>query len=230
MATSSEDPYEAEEHAVEEHNLEEQPKKEKKRINEPLDWIEVQRWNQSDHSDKDIKVFIRAELDALNRSAGIMDLPGAHKDQNNEYFDFQFRRNWITEKGQVENFLCACPLRERCNCKCEAKIAIHPTMTILYFSKQHTAQDHACELDKGKWCLEVFKPYSIGKQILESDRTVFLTFATPWNLLIFWRACWTGFGMQISGDVTIKASNTALNKLVFAVNRLGSHAVPLCQP
>jgi hypothetical protein len=50
---------------------------------------------------------------------------------------------------EVENFLCACPLRDRCNCKCEAKIAIHPTMTILYFSKPHTAQDHACELDKG---------------------------------------------------------------------------------
>jgi hypothetical protein len=66
MASSSEDPYEAEEHAVEEHDLEEQPKK-KYRINEPLDWIEVNRWNWSDHSDKKIKVFIRAEL---VRSAG----------------------------------------------------------------------------------------------------------------------------------------------------------------
>ena len=249
-----------------------------------------------------------------------MHLPGAHKDRNNEYGDFQFRRNWITEKGQVENFLCACPLRERCNCKCEAKIAVHPAMTILYFNKPHTAQDHACEVDKGKFlkfaqksfiatavkvaplqtgsellrnvqdsptkvidhkyrksvdrlvrksrseimnvsldgvtidntigslsrlaeaiwivdavkrheggqrCLELFKPYCIGKQILESDRTVFLTFATPWDLLNFWRACGTGFDVQISGDVTSKASTTALNKLVFAVNRLGSHAAPL---
>ena len=124
MASTSEEPYEAEEHAVEEAedhavDLEEQPMKKKKRINEPRDWIEVERWNRSDHSDQDIKVFIRAELDALNRAAGIMHLPGAHKDRNNEYGDFQFRRNWITEKGQVENFLCACPLRERCNCKCE---------------------------------------------------------------------------------------------------------------
>jgi hypothetical protein len=52
MASASEAPYEAEEHAVnitEEHAvyLEEQPKK-KKRINEPLDWIEVERWNRSD--------------------------------------------------------------------------------------------------------------------------------------------------------------------------------------
>ena len=63
--------------------------------------------------------------------------------------------------------------------------------------------------------------------MLESYRTVFLTFATPWNLLNYWRACWTGFGVQTSGDVTSKASSTALNKLVFAVNRLGSHAAPL---
>ena len=71
MASTSEEPYEAEEHAVEEAedhavDLEEQPMKKKKRINEPRDWIEVERWNRSDHSDQDIKVFIRAELDALN--------------------------------------------------------------------------------------------------------------------------------------------------------------------
>jgi hypothetical protein len=73
MASASEDPYEAEEHAVNE-----------------------------------------AEDHAVS-----------HTDRNNEYSDFQFRHNWITEKGQVENFLCACPLRERCNCKCEhGKVAI----------------------------------------------------------------------------------------------------------
>ena len=75
MASASEEPYEAEEHAVDEAedhavDLEEQPKKKKKRINEPRDWIEVERWNWSDHSDKKIKVFIRAELDELNWSAG----------------------------------------------------------------------------------------------------------------------------------------------------------------
>jgi hypothetical protein len=83
--------------------------------------------------------------------------------------------------------------------------------------------------EEGQRCLELFKPYCIGKQILESDSTLFLTFAIPWNLLNFWRACGTGFGVsvQISGDVTSKAFTTALNILVFAVNRLGSHAVPL---
>jgi hypothetical protein len=63
MASASEEPYEAEEHAVNEAEdhavyLEAQPKK-KKRINEPRDWIEVECWNRSDHSDQDIKVFIR---------------------------------------------------------------------------------------------------------------------------------------------------------------------------
>jgi hypothetical protein len=42
----------------------------KKRINEPRDWIEANRWNRSDHSDKNIRVFIHTELDALNWSAG----------------------------------------------------------------------------------------------------------------------------------------------------------------
>jgi hypothetical protein len=55
----------------------------KRRINEPQDWIKVQCWNLSDHSDKDIKVFICAELDVLNLSAGIMHLPGDHKNRNN---------------------------------------------------------------------------------------------------------------------------------------------------
>jgi hypothetical protein len=117
MASASEEPFEAAEEADHEHDLEEQPKK-KKGINEVWDWIKVNRWDRSDHSDKDIKVFIRAELDALNRSAGIMHIPGAHKNRINEYRDFQFRCIRINEKGQVENFLCACPLRERCNCKC----------------------------------------------------------------------------------------------------------------
>jgi hypothetical protein len=58
----------AAEHTVEKHDLAEQPKK-KKRINEPQDWIKVNRWNWSDNSNKNIKVFIRAKLDALNWSA-----------------------------------------------------------------------------------------------------------------------------------------------------------------
>jgi hypothetical protein len=33
--------------------------------------------------------------------------------------------------------------------------------------------------------------------------------------------------VHVSSDVTSKASDTTLNKLVFAVNRLGSHAAPL---
>jgi hypothetical protein len=65
MASALEDPYKA---------AETTEKTEKKIINELPEWIEVNRWNRSDHSDKDIKVFIREELDALNPvnlSAGI---------------------------------------------------------------------------------------------------------------------------------------------------------------
>jgi hypothetical protein len=94
MASASEEPYEAEEHAINEAEdhavyLEEQPKK-KKRINELRDWIEVERRNRSDHSDQDIKVFIRAVLDALNLDACIMHLPGAHKDRNMSTVIFNF--------------------------------------------------------------------------------------------------------------------------------------------
>jgi hypothetical protein len=45
--------------------------------------IKVNRWNWSDHSNKKIKVFIRAELDELNWSAGLQIC-------NNEYCDSHF--------------------------------------------------------------------------------------------------------------------------------------------
>ena len=69
----------------------EPPAKKKKKNNKVRDWIETKRWNRTDHSDKDIEAFVRAELDELNRSAGIMHLPGAHKDSVNKYGDFQYR-------------------------------------------------------------------------------------------------------------------------------------------
>ena len=37
-------------------------------------------------------------------------------------------------------------------------------------------------------CLDVFKVYIVGRQIMEEDRTVFLTFANVWNLLNIFRA------------------------------------------
>ena len=32
-------------------------------------------------------------------------------------------------------------------------------------------------------CLDILKVYIVGQQIMEEDRTVFLTFANVWNLL-----------------------------------------------
>ena len=126
------------------------PVKKKKKINQKREWIEAKRWNRADHSEQDIEAFVRAELDELNQSAGIMHLPGAHKDRVNKYGDFQYRGSWAS-KGDVLNFTCACPLRERCACECEAKVSFHPNFVILYFHKAHSAQDHVCDKDQSKY-------------------------------------------------------------------------------
>jgi hypothetical protein len=44
------------------------------------------------------------------------------------------------------------------------------------------------------------------------NRTVFLTFATDYNILNLWRAVGTGYDVQLHGDVTGKASTLALSK------------------
>ena len=69
--------------------------------------------------------------------------------------------------------------------------------------------------------------YVIGRQILASDRTVFLTFANPFDLLNLFRSVASGYDVQLQGDVTAKASQAALNKLGFGVNMLGSSFAPL---
>jgi hypothetical protein len=251
------------------------PAKKKKNVNKLRDWIEAKRWQRTDHSDQDIEVLVRAELDALNRSAGIMHLPGAHQDRVNKYGDFQYRRSWAS-KGDVMNFLCACPLRERCGCECEAKIAYQPAVVILFFHKAHSARDHVCERDQSKYLTFQQKsfiatavkiaPLQTGSELIRnvqdsptkaidhkykrsvdrlvrqqrtqivnvslegieidntvgslarlaealwvgdaitkhkegetmsSDRTVFLTFTTVWNLLNFWRSVGTGYNVQL---------------------------------
>ena len=37
-------------------------------------------------------------------------------------------------------------------------------------------------------CLDMFKVYIVGRQTIEEDSTVFLTFANVWNLLNIFRA------------------------------------------
>ena len=114
--------------------------------------MEVERWKRCDHSDEDIEVFVRKHLDDLNRSAGILyAIPGAHKNRNNKYCDFQFRRKWQTNKGAVMNYSVSCPLKDRCCCSCKPKISHEPEEIILFFHKAHTAQDHFSERDSGKF-------------------------------------------------------------------------------
>jgi hypothetical protein len=53
--------------------------KKKKQQNLPRDWKEVKRWQRADYSDDYIDVFVRKDLDDLNRSGGILAFLGAQK-------------------------------------------------------------------------------------------------------------------------------------------------------
>ena len=66
-----------------------------------------------------------------------------------------------------------------------------------------------------------------GRQIMEEVRTVFLTIANVWNLLIIFRAAGSGYAVQLHGDITFKASKAALNKLGSGIKMLGTWK-PLC--
>jgi len=150
----TEDDSEDEEEEEEPESDEEEPApppKKKKKENKPRDWKEVERWQRDNHTDEDIDVFIRKHLDDLNRSAGILSVPGAHKNRVNKYGDFQFRHKWQSSQGKVMNDSASCPLKDRCGCECEAKIMRTSEEVILFFHKAHTAEDHVPEKDKGKF-------------------------------------------------------------------------------
>ena len=57
-------------------------------------------------------------------------------------------------------------------------------------------------------CLDMFKVYIrvVGRQIIEEDRSVFLTYANVWNLLNIFRAVGSEYAVQLLGDVTFKIS------------------------
>ena len=106
------------------------------------DFTQFDRWDRSDCTDEDILVFICSHLDQCNMDAGIQHFPGKHKDRKNVYGDFQLRRKWSTNRNLVNNTILSCPLRDRCNCQCQAKIVETLVQTILYFSSMHTAAEH----------------------------------------------------------------------------------------
>jgi hypothetical protein len=86
--------------------------------------------------------------------------------------------------------------------------------------------ENAFKLHKQEECIDLFKPYVIGRQSLASDRTMFLSVATCWDLLSIFRSLAAGYLVQLQCDVTSKASTAALNKLGFGVNMLGGHFAP----
>ena len=67
--------------------------------------------------------------------AGIQNAPCKHKDRKNEYCDFQLRQKWSTNINLVNDTILSRPLRDRCNCQCQAKIVEIPVQTILYISE-----------------------------------------------------------------------------------------------
>ena len=123
----------------------------KKRAVLTREFTEFDRWDRSDCTDEDILVFIRRHLDQCNMDAGIQHVPGKHKDRKNVYGDFQLRRKWSTNRNMVNNTILSCPLRDRCNCQCQAKIVETPVQTILYFTSMHTAADHVATKDHSKY-------------------------------------------------------------------------------
>ena len=127
------------------------PAKKKRSASEQREWTEMNRWDRSDSTDEEILVFIRKDLDELNSSAGILHLPGSHRDSKNEFGDFQFRRSWTSGNDYIKNTILNCPLFRRCGCKCQAKIVQTPVQTILSISNLHTAADHLPEKDKAKF-------------------------------------------------------------------------------
>ena len=78
----------------------------------------------------------------------------------------------------------------------------------------------------GTKCIELHQVYVIGRQFDAADRMVMISVATPFSLMNIFRAVGTGYSVMIQGDVTGKASSSALNKLRFGFTRLGGHTVP----
>ena len=91
---------------------------------------------------------IRSELKIVNDRAGLSVMPGAHKQRDNRYGLFVTGNTWVTNKGSITNTILRCPLWERCERQCEAKIVTSSTTTILFISNPHTAQHRSKDKDK----------------------------------------------------------------------------------
>ena len=72
-------------------------------------------------------------------------------------------------------------------------------------------------------CIPLHKVFCIGRAFNSDETYTMLAFATPWNLLNYFRSIGSGYPGMLQGDVTGKASSLALNKLGLGFNRLGGH-------
>ena len=75
-------------------------------------------------------------------------------------------------------------------------------------------------------CIPLHKVFCIGRTFNSEETYTMLAFATPWNLLNYFRAVGSGYPVMMQGDVTGKASSLALNKLGLGFNCLGGHFSP----
>ena len=126
----------------------------KNRAVPPRVFAEFDRWDRSDCTDEDIrtaltKTYLFSFADIVD--ADMQHVPGKHKDRKNVYGDFQLRRQWSTNRTLVNNTILSCPLRDQCNCQCQAKIVETLVQTILYFSSMHTTADHVATKDQSKY-------------------------------------------------------------------------------
>jgi hypothetical protein len=78
--------------------------------------------------------------------------------------------------------------------------------------------------NKQPQCIPLHKVFCIGRAFNSEETYTMLAFATPWNLLNYFRAVGAGYPVMLQGDVTGKASSLALNKLGLGFNRLGGRA------
>ncbi len=69
---------------------------------------------------------------------------GSHKDRKSKsmYNDFQFRLEWFSRGGLIQNMVGTCPQRNRTGCQCEAKIVKDTTTVLLWIANAHTPEDH----------------------------------------------------------------------------------------
>ena len=116
-------------------------KHKKKRIER--DFQETARWEHDEHREDTIEDYIRSELKIVNDRAG----------RDDRYGVFVTGNRWVTNKGSITNTILRCPLWQRCECPCEAKIVTSPTHTVLYISNPHTAEHHSKGKDKSVYLL-----------------------------------------------------------------------------